>query len=255
MSDADLLDALCAHSGIVCAVGAGGKKTTLYRLLRVHPGTVAFTATTFTPGFPPDLPAEPVLDRSDRIVASVVAAAKRATKIAYACPSDKPNRYAGLSPAQVAECHVRGGFDLTLVKADGARMRLLKAPGEGEPNLVPRASTILGLVSARAVGLPLSSQHVHRPERIAAVTGATIGEPLAPLHLARLIASDDGLLHETGSARVIPVINMADNAGRRAAAMEAAHIALDLSDRYDRVVVAAMTADEAIVDVVMRRRT
>ena len=36
----DLLDVLEARAGIVCAVGAGGKKTTLYRLADLHPGRV-----------------------------------------------------------------------------------------------------------------------------------------------------------------------------------------------------------------------
>ena len=31
-----LLELLAAHRGLVCAVGAGGKKTTLYRLVEAH---------------------------------------------------------------------------------------------------------------------------------------------------------------------------------------------------------------------------
>lgn len=253
MNDADLLDALHARSGIVCAVGAGGKKTTLYRLLRAHPGRVAFTATTFTPGFPSDLPAQPVVEAPDRIVAAVVAAASRYAKLAYACTSDKPGRHAGLVPAQVAECHARGGFELTLVKADGARMRLLKAPGEGEPNLVDGTTTVLGLVSVRAIGLPLSARHMHRPERVATVTGAAPDEVLTPRHVARLVASRDGLLRGIGNVRMVPVINMAETAAERAAALETARIALDLSDRYDRVVVAAVRNADPIIEVVTRQ--
>lgn len=252
MTDTDLLDALCARAGIVCAVGAGGKKSALYRLLRAHPGRAAYTTTVFTHVFPDDLPAQPIVRESERIVAEVVAAAAHHRKLAFACPSDKPDRYAGLAPAQVSECHAGAGLDLTLVKADGARMRLLKAPGEGEPNLPDDVSTVLGLLSARVVGLPLTARHVHRPERVAAITGAIAGEALTPRHVARLIASEEGLLHRVGDARVVPVINMADNARHRAAAVETARIALDMSDRFDRVVVAAMRADEPIVEIVTR---
>lgn len=254
MSETDLLDVLCARSGVVCAVGAGGKKTTLYRLLRAHPGRAAFTSTVFTYTFPADLPAHPVVDAPDRIVARVLAAAREYPKLAFACPSDKPGRYIGLTPAQVTECHVQGGFDVTLVKADGARMRVIKAPDNHEPNLVEDASTVIALVSARAIGLPLSSRCAHRPECVSAVTGAQEGEVLTPGHVAKLIASPDGLLRGVGSARVVPVINMADSDGERAAAVEAAHIALDLSDRYDHVVVAAMHADDPIIAVVERTR-
>lgn len=250
----ELLDVLCARSGVVCAVGAGGKKTTLYRLLRAHPGRAAFTSTVFTYTFPADLAAHPIVDAPDRIVARVLEAAGTRPKLAFACPSDKPGRLVGLTPAQVTECHVRGGFDVTLVKADGARMRVIKAPDAHEPNIVPGATTVLALVSARAIGLPLSSRCAHRPERVAAVTGAREGEPLTSLHLAKLIASPDGLLRGVGSARVVPVINMADSEVERTAALEAARIALDSSDRYDRVVVAAMHAEMPIVAVLERTR-
>ncbi|MGH8277946.1 MAG: selenium cofactor biosynthesis protein YqeC [Gammaproteobacteria bacterium] len=254
MTDAELLDLLHARTGIVCAVGAGGKKTTLYQLLRAHPGPAAFTTTVFTRTFPADLPAQMVIDQPGRIVAAVLVAAKHSLKIAYACPSDKPGRYAGLPPAQVAALHAETGCVLTLVKADGARMRLIKAPGDSEPCLVPGATTVLALVSAHTIGLPLSSQHAHRPERVAAVTGAQPDEVLTPLHVARLIASEDGLLRGVGSAHVIPIINMADNAHYRALAVEAARVALELSDRYDRVVVAAMRNENPIVEVVTRAR-
>ena len=43
-----LLDLLGARSGIVCAVGAGGKKTVLQHLAAAHPGRVAMTATGVT---------------------------------------------------------------------------------------------------------------------------------------------------------------------------------------------------------------
>ncbi|HET7570647.1 MAG TPA: selenium cofactor biosynthesis protein YqeC [Gammaproteobacteria bacterium] len=252
MRNSELLDALCVRGGIVCAVGAGGKKTTLYRLLGAWPGRAASTSTVFTLAFPADLPAHPLVSEPDTIVDEVLAAAPHHAKIAFACPSEKPGRCAGLSSAQIARCHAEGGFDLTLVKADGARMRLIKAPAEHEPSLVDGTTTILALVSARAIGRPLSARCAHRPELVSAVTGAAADEQLTPLHIARLIASGDGLLRDARDARVVPIINMADDAPPRAAAREAAKIALDLSDRYDRVVVAAMRADDAIVDVVTR---
>ena len=254
MNASELLDVLRARRGIVCAVGAGGKKTTLYRLLRAHPGRAAFTSTVFTYTFPDDLAAQPIVAAPEHIVARVLAAAPDHAKLAFACPSEKPGRLVGLTPAQVTECHIRGDFDVTLVKADGARMRMIKAPAAHEPNLVPGAVTVLALVSARAIGLPLSSRCAHRPECVAAVTGAHEGEVLTPLHVARLIASPDGLLRGVGSARVVPVINMADSERERAAALETARIALDASDRYDRVVVAAMHAEAPIVAVLERTR-
>jgi len=252
VSDAELLDVFYARHGIVCAVGAGGKKTTLYRLLAAHPGRAAFTSTVFTYTFPDDLAAHALVASPRSIVDDVVAAARTQSKLAFACPSEKAGRQVGLTPAQVAECHQRAGFDLTLVKADGARMRLIKAPDAHEPNPVPGATTVLALVSARVIGLPLTARCAHRPERVAAVTGTAEGEALTPLHVARLIASADGLLRGVGEARVVPVLNMAESPQERAGAWQAARIALELSDRYDRVVIAAMRAEQPIVEVVER---
>jgi hypothetical protein len=75
-------------------------------------------------------------------------------------------------------------------------------------------------------------------------------EVLTPRHVARLMASADGLLRGCGDARVVPIINMADSEARRKAAVETARIALTLSNRYDRIVIAAMTADDPIIEVV-----
>ena len=57
----DLLDVLEAREGIVCAIGAGGKKSTLYALARHHPGKVAITATVYNTFFPADLDAVEVI--------------------------------------------------------------------------------------------------------------------------------------------------------------------------------------------------
>lgn len=252
MSATSLLDVLHARRGIVCAVGAGGKKTTLYRLLAAHPGRAAFTSTVFTYAFPEDLAARPVVAAPEHIVEAVLQQAREHRKLAFACPSEKPGRQVGLTSDQVLRCHSQAGFDVTFVKADGARMRLIKAPDAHEPNLVDGATTVLALVSVRAIGLPLSSRCAHRPERLAAVTGAREGETLTPLHLARLIASADGLLRGVGDAGVIPIINMAESPAERAAAREVAELALDLSARFDRVVIAAMRAADPIVEVVER---
>lgn len=251
-TDPELLDLFHARSGIVCAVGAGGKKSVLYRLLAAHPGRAAFTSTVFTHPFPAGFPFPVVVTGRDAIVEAALRESAAHPRIAYVCPSDKPGRYAGLQPGQVSDCHARGHFELTLVKADGARMRLLKGPQENEPVIVPGATTVLGLVSVRVVGKPLTPQHTHRPERIAAITGARLDEPLRAEHVARLIAAGDGLFKGTGSTRALPVINMADRPEHLRLAREIALRALGLSPRYDRVIITSMRADQPVLDVVER---
>lgn len=251
-----LLDALAARTGMVCTVGAGGKKSTLFRLVEAHvaAGTarVGLTATVMLALPPVQIAPHRLVAEPARLAREVPELARRHGRLIYAQPSHKPGRLGGVAPELVAELHAAGGFDVTLVKADGARMRLIKAPGPDEPALPPNASTVIPVVSAKAVGRPLDERTAHRPERLAAIVGAEPGEALTPVHLARLLASDQGGLHRVGQARVVPVINGVDDAAALIAAREAAAQALAMSDRFDRVVLAAMITPEPLVEVVPR---
>lgn len=247
----DLLDLLDARSGVVCATGAGGKKSVLFALAARHPGRVAFTTTVHT------LPPPAALDA--RIVIAPDAELERelqpladARFVAYACPGDKPGRLAGVPPARIGALHAALGFDLTLVKADGARMRWVKAPAEDEPVLPAGMTVLVPVLSARALGEPLAERIAHRYERLGALTGAGPGQPFLPRHAARLLASDDGLLKGAGSARVVPVINMVDDADRLALAHDTAHQALALTRRFDRVVLARLKDPDPVVAVIER---
>jgi probable selenium-dependent hydroxylase accessory protein YqeC len=250
----DLLQALSAAAGVVCAVGAGGKKATLYRLAEAHrllgSARVGYTATVMLA--PPSLFGAPLLGQGDALAQQLTRALRQQQVVVYAAPPSKPGRLGGLAPEEVARLHAELGFTVTLVKADGARMRLIKAPAADEPVLPPATATVLPVVSARAIGRPLSDAIAHRLEGVCRITGAVPGEPLTPLHVARLLAAADGALQRTGDATVVPVINMVDDAAARRAAREAAQEALALTRRFDRVVLAAMTGAQPLVEVVAR---
>lgn len=247
-----LIDLFCAQAGLVCTVGAGGKKTTLYRLAAVHPGRVALTSTVFIPPFAKGLQAAVVRAPGAQIVAAVCDAACTHRSVAYTGVVTKKGRFEGVAPPLVQEIHERAGFDVTFVKADGARTRLIKAPGEEEPQLPPGTSCVIPIVSAAAIGALLSERIAHRPERLAALTGAEIGKPLTPDHVAVLLSSEAGLLKDCGPAHVVPLINMVDDAQARALARAAAYEALRLSQRFEVVVLASMRAADPVVEVVRR---
>ena len=148
----------------MCAVGAGGKKSVLYQLAREFSGRFALTATVHTTEFPGDLPVEELIDDERRLYERVLAVGS-SRSVAYACPSTKPGRHAGVSAAMIRSIHQDGKFDATFVKADGARMRWIKAPAEGEPMLPPGVDLVIPVVSARAIGEPLSERVAHRYRR------------------------------------------------------------------------------------------
>lgn len=248
----ELLDVLEARTGIICAVGAGGKKTTLYRLAGLHPGRVGITATVPIARFPRTLDAEEVIADVEELARAVVEAAARHRRIAFALPEVKKARYGGLPGELLREIRNRAGFDCVLVKADGARMRWIKAPDDSEPLIPSGATTVLPVVSARAIGEPLSEQIAHRPSRVEAVTGARIGEPLSTTHVARLLASPAGALRDTGHALIVPILNMVDSNALRRVAERAARQALDLTDRFDRVVLTSAERRDPLVQVITR---
>jgi len=248
----DLIDAVGAHRGIVCAIGAGGKKSVLYQLLREHPGRVALTTSAYTTVFPEDLTAAQIVDVEAKLPGRV-AGAGGSRSIAYACPSDKPGRFAGASVDTIRSIHAACGFEATFVKADGARMRWIKAPEADEPVLVPDADLVIPVVSARVIGEPLTERVAHRLERVESVTGIARGTPVTPEAVGRLLASEEGALKGVAGARVAPVINMVDNDRQEEMARAAATAAIEMTSRFDRVVLCCLRRTSSPVVAVVER--
>jgi probable selenium-dependent hydroxylase accessory protein YqeC len=244
---------LAARRGLVCVVGAGGKKTTLYRLAEAHllAGTARIGLTcTVAMAPPPAWLGEAMIAEGTDLSQALDQLARDRRLVVYAGPSPKPGRVGGVPPEMLASLHAAGGFDATLIKADGARMRWIKAPAAGEPVLPPDAATVLPLVSARIFGQPLSEVIAHRLERVAAVTGARPGERLTPEHVARLLTSEQGALRGVGGATVVPIINMVDDPAKHAAARVAARLAFAACSRLTRIVLARMAARNPVIEVV-----
>ena len=249
-----LLDQLAARRGLVCVVGAGGKKSTLYRLVEAHlaAGTARIGLTcTVAMAPPPAWLGAPLIDEPSRLARAFGELGQDRRLLAYAQPSPKQGRIGGVPPDVLPSLHHGGGFAVTLVKADGARMRWIKAPAPGEPVLPSGVTTVLALVSARIFGQPLSDAVAHRPDRLAAVIGAQLGEPVTPEHVARLLTSEHGALQGVGNAATgVAIINVVDDEAQRAAARAAARQAVAACNRLSRVVLARMTAADPLVEVI-----
>lgn len=235
-----LVDALDAH-GLVAAVGAGGKKSTLYALAeRVDRAVV--TATVRIPPFSEYVETVQVTD-------DPVSAVEDADDfpLGVVAGEERPDRYLGYDPdtvAALADCDV----DAVLVKADGARMRDFKAPGENEPQIPDNADTVLPVASVQVVGEPLTEDVAHRPERIAALTDVDVGDIVQPHHVAVVLAHEDGGLRGVPpGATVIPVLNKVDDDALRAVAHE---IADEIHARADveRVALTSHVRDDPLVE-------
>ncbi|WP_256402194.1 selenium cofactor biosynthesis protein YqeC [Halorubrum salinum] len=253
MSDADateLTTALDARDATVCVVGAGGKKSTLFALADRLDRPVV-TASVRIPIFDDRVATVRVTDDP---LAAIDAAGADDWPLGLVPDRDRADRYLGYDAETVSDV-ADAAPGATLVKADGARLREFKAPGDREPQVPATADVIVPIASAHVVGEPLADKSVHRPERVAAITGRALGEPVRPADVAAVLASPDGgLKRVSDGATAIPMINKVDDGADAAAAREIAEEVLDRADvprvLLTRLVEAGDAADDPVVEVV-----
>jgi probable selenium-dependent hydroxylase accessory protein YqeC len=244
-AEVDLVEALSGR-GLVAVVGAGGKKTTLWRLAERHDRAVV-TAATRIPMFE-----ERVADLvvTDDPVGAVESALAREDDAESGSPwplglvpgRADDVRYEGYEVETVAALADAVGDDLDaiLLKADGARNRLFKAPDQHEPQVPDRADTVLPIASARVVGEPLDEDRVHRPGIVSEIAGLEPGEAIEPVHVARVLASErGGLKRVPEGATAVPVVNMCDDEELAGVGRDVAERVLDRA-AVSRVVLARM---------------
>ena len=256
----DVVDALDAARGTTCLVGAGGKKTTLYALA-ARLDRAVLTATVRIPIFDREVAAvrvtgDPVA-ALDAVAARGGAASSGTDAPGSAAESfplglvperERDDRYRGYDPAVVDE--VGAAHDgPVLVKADGARARLFKAPNEREPQIPSSADRVVPVASAGAVGEALTAETVHRPERVAAIADAAVGDEITPELVGRVLAHERGGLRGIpDGATPIPLVNAVDDADDEANARAIARVVHERAD-VSRVVLARMIEGEIIAVV------
>jgi probable selenium-dependent hydroxylase accessory protein YqeC len=248
----DVVDALDAAEGTTCLVGAGGKKTTLYALAGRLDRAV-LTATVRIPIFDGEVAAVRVTTDPAAAIEAVGATGGAegngdAFPLGLVPERERDDRYRGYEPGVVDELAAAHDGPV-LVKADGARTRLLKAPDEREPQVPAGADRVVPVASVGAVGEPLTEETVHRPERVAAITGAAVGDEITPELVGEVLAHPEGGLKDVPpDATAIPLVNAVDDDADEAVARAIARVVHERAD-IPRVVLARMIAGE-VVDVV-----
>ena len=150
----------------------------------------------------------------------------------------------GLPPTVVDGLAARAhdlGISLIAVEGDGSRRRPVKAPAPHEPVIPDCTTHLVPVAGLDALGLPLSEPYVHRPERMRALLQeADASTRLTARMMGRLVvepyvrgegerqwpvASDQWSVaggqwsvRASGGARLIALLNKAENAPRLAAA-------------------------------------
>ncbi|MFP4530417.1 MAG: selenium cofactor biosynthesis protein YqeC [Halodesulfurarchaeum sp.] len=220
-------------SGLTAAVGAGGKKSTLYTVGNELDRGVVTTAVR--------------IPRFDEHVAELHETTDPVSTLESVeewpvglVPGFEEARYLGYDLDTIEQIAASPIPEAVLVKADGARNREFKAPGEDEPRIPPGADRVLGLVSTHVVGKPLTEEYVHRPERVTELTGLERGETIGVEDVATVLASSEGTeKHVPESAEYVPVLNKVDDEDDRETARAIADRVLEAS-RAERVVLARL---------------
>ena len=183
---------------LVSIVGAGGKTTTMFTLAHelAQKGKRVVTTTTtqiFTPTSNETgqllVEAEPSL-----LLHMAKASLRQHRHITIAGSINERGKLLSVPPDIPALLLRQDAADAVLIEADGARHRMIKAPAEYEPIILPETNVALLLVSAQAINRPLNEEIAHRPERIAGVTGIQPGDVLTPDVIARVMTSEQGAM-------------------------------------------------------------
>jgi molybdenum cofactor cytidylyltransferase len=197
---------------VVALVGGGGKSAAMFRLARdlAAGGGRAVTTTT------------------THIFASQIALAPAhiadadATREALAAALDRHHHVLVIGPTNR---ELRGWCPdaCLLTEADGSRMLPFKAPAAHEPVIPAETTLALVVVGADVLGRPLDAEHVHRPERVSALSGAQMGAPVTPEVVALVLAHPEGgRKGMPGAARLVVLINKVDALADPALARETA---------------------------------
>jgi probable selenium-dependent hydroxylase accessory protein YqeC len=97
----------------------------------------------------------------------------------------------GIDIAVVQIIHAQVPDAIVILKTDGARKRWFKAPNRSEPVVPPWSQLSITVVNGEILGQPLTADLVHRPERVAELTGLHLGDPITPQAVARALTHPD----------------------------------------------------------------
>jgi probable selenium-dependent hydroxylase accessory protein YqeC len=116
--------------------------------------------------------------------------------------------------------------------------------------VVPASTTILvPMADLTVLGKPLTEKHVHRPELVAGLTGAAVGQPVTVEIVATVLSHPQGgLKGQPEQARVIPILNQVAEDHPLCEARQIAHLILQ-NERVERVVVASLRAPRPVLEV------
>jgi molybdenum cofactor cytidylyltransferase len=225
-----LCDALGVRRGdIVAFVGAGGKTSAMFRLGRELAAdgwrVVATTTTRLAEEELQLAPSTLALGRNGDL--KEVWRRLNAHGFVLAYNRLSRGKAIGLALHEVERLADRVNSDVLLVEADGARRLPFKAPRRREPVMPVGATLVVPVAGLDVIGQPLDEEHVYNPAPLSEIYGFALGAPIYAAWVAQALRHEDiGLRRVPAGARVVALLNKADDLVRRARARVVARIAL-----------------------------
>ena len=218
---------------VVSLVGGGGKTTLMFRLADELTATGSKVVTTMTTrifvGQMSRAPARVVLQGEGALLAQLPGLlAEHGHVLVAGSTLVEQDKVQGLEPAFVDRIAAHPPVDVVLIEADGSRRLPFKAPAVHEPVIPSSATVVVPIVGLDVLGRPLTTAYVHRPDRVAALTGAHLGDPVTPALIAAVLAHPDGGGKAVPApARLIPFLNKVEDDASLLAARKIARLLLD----------------------------
>ena len=223
----------------VAVVGAGGKTSTIWRLAESLKENVVVTTTTH-------LGLDQIEKAEQKYFVTSIADLEQIDwgnlpqLVSITGPAIDGHRLDGLSPKNIQflyERSIEHHFSI-LIEADGSRMLPLKAPGEVEPVIPEWVDAVIVLAGLSALGKPLSSDTVFRPEVFCILGKLKEGEIITVEGLERVLCHPNGGLKGIPEkAKRILVLNQAEDVRM---VSEIMRIANHCKDKYDQVLITAV---------------
>ena len=134
-----------------------------------------------------------------------------------------------------------------IIEADGSRQKPIKAPADHEPVIPEFINDVVVCVGMSAIGMPITPEWVHRPERYCEVTGCDLGSQIvADTILKYLIHPAGGLKNIPVNSRRVVFLNQAATESLQAIGFS---MKSDLLQHYDSVILACLaTVDQSLRD-------
>jgi probable selenium-dependent hydroxylase accessory protein YqeC len=217
-------------SQCVSIMGAGGKSTLMNRLadeLIVRGCTVVLSSTT-NYHRPQSLQSEQILLTGEvpEWPEKLEALARRWNRLLVLHHELGDAMVKGIDVAAVRTIHEHIPDAIVIVKTDGARKRWFKAPNHSEPVVPPWSQLCITVVNREILGQPLTEALVHRPQRVAELTGLHVGDPITPRAVGTVLTHPDTYAQKTpsGTRRVVYISHVASQADLVCAEAIAAHL-------------------------------